>query len=161
MNDALRSDDEGPTSIPKYGTTSAPESLSKVLNHPQLHAQIREIAQNEARRIYALEIDKSFLKSAKGALLGAFQNAFESASDGIKEASLHFVESELADSALHGVPEVILDRNIEKWAQSQFFINVFARRALISMHFLRPVAKCSSEKVEKESEKVEETKKIA
>lgn len=33
LRDALRSDEEGPPSVPKHGTTSAPESFSQFSNH--------------------------------------------------------------------------------------------------------------------------------
>lgn len=70
-DDALRPDDEGPSSIPKHGTSPASEFHSYFLKNPQLQAQIEKIAQEKARHIYALKMDSSLLRAAKYALLDA------------------------------------------------------------------------------------------
>lgn len=78
LEDFLRSDDEGPPSILEYGTTPALESVSQFLNDLRPRTQIREIAQEEARRICAPKTDNSFLKAAEDELSDAFQIGFES-----------------------------------------------------------------------------------
>lgn len=67
LHDALKSEEEDFPTIPEYGKTPAADSLSQIANHPQLPTQIRDIALEKARCIYALEIGKSFLEAAKDA----------------------------------------------------------------------------------------------
>lgn len=64
---ALSSEEDDPPSILEHSTTILPDSFTKSLNHPQLLAQIREIVQKKASRIYALEMDKYLLKAAEDA----------------------------------------------------------------------------------------------
>lgn len=113
---ALGSEGEGPPSVLEQSTTPALDFLSQFLHHPRLRAQIKKIAQEEARRIYALEMNKSLLKAAEDAFSDTFRIGFKSANDGlkIKNASIHFVKSMLADLALKEALNDILDRNIEK-----------------------------------------------
>lgn len=160
LDDALRSDEKGPTSIPDHDTTPAPESLSQLLNHSQLHAQIREIAQEEASHNNAVEMDKYFEKAAKDALSDPFQIVFELANDGLKIAFFGFVESFLTNSALKEALDDIIDKNIYKRASISFFMYLSACRALTTAHFVRPVANFIRENVEEQDEKVEETKTI-
>lgn len=54
----------------------------------------------------------------------------------------------------------MLDRNIDKTAQSSSFMDVFARRALFSQ-FMRPFAKFILENIEEEAGKIRESKKVA
>lgn len=158
LEDTLRSDEEGFPSILEHGTTPAPLSLSKFLNHPQRLSQIRVIAKKEVRRFYALEKKKFFLKAVKDALPDVFQICFDYANDGLNNASFRFVVSLLTHLALKEALEDILDSNIEESAQSSSLPDVFARKALISTHFVRTVAKFICEKFEEQSGKVEEPK---
>lgn len=114
MDDALRSEDEDHPSIPAQSATAVPDSFSQFPNHPQLCTQIRELTQEEATGVYALEVDKSLLKAAKAALSNAFRIDFESTNDGLKNTPFRFVECVLANIALKGTLDDILDRNIEK-----------------------------------------------
>lgn len=45
-----------------------PPSLPELLDHPLLRTSIRQTAQDDARRIYTLEMDKSLIKGAEKAL---------------------------------------------------------------------------------------------
>lgn len=103
----------------------------------------------------------SYLKAKEDALSNEFEIGFKSAYENLKNASFRLVESVLTNLALKGTLEAVQHRNIEKFAHFLYFINVFARRALTSKHFVRPVAKFIREKVSEKSGKVEEAKKIA
>lgn len=72
LDDAWRFERESSPSIPEGCTISAPNSFPQPQNHPQLCAQIREIAQEEAKCIFTPEIDKSLLKAAEDALFDTF-----------------------------------------------------------------------------------------
>lgn len=72
LDDALRSEDEGPSSTPEKRTIPAPDSFSKFLNYPRLRAQIREIAHENTRRIYVHEMDMSLLNAVEDAISDAF-----------------------------------------------------------------------------------------
>lgn len=107
------------------------------------------------------QMKKYFLKTAEEAPLDACQICFESASHGLKEASFRLVESMLMNIALKKGLDSILERNIEKWAQSSFFMNEFACRALASTTFVRPVVNFICNKGEEQFGKVEGVRKIA
>lgn len=89
MDDVIGSNVEEPPSISKQTKTPALESLLQSLNNPKRYAQIREIAQEEARCIYAFEMDKPLLKAAKYTTVNAFQTVFESVNDRLKNKSIH------------------------------------------------------------------------
>lgn len=91
LDDTLRLEDDGPTSILEQKTTAAPDSRSQFLNYPQLHAKIRDIAQEKERHIYTIKMDNVLPKVAENALSDTFQTGFESANDGPKNKLLHFV----------------------------------------------------------------------
>lgn len=72
---ALKSDNEGPPSTPTQTTTPAPDVLQTIpelLNHERLGASIRNIAQEEARRIYEFKLGKSLIKAAEDSLYYEF-----------------------------------------------------------------------------------------
>lgn len=106
-------------------------------------------------------MDKSFLKAAEDALLDAFQNGFESAFNGLKNATFRVVESVLTDFAPKGALDDTLDKNIKKCVQASSFMGALARRTLISTNFVCKVAKFIREKSEMQTGKIEEIKKIA
>lgn len=67
---------EGAFGFDKWGSLSIPENSNapvlmiplQVLKHPQFHAEIRQIAQEEAERIFALEAITSLIKAVPEAL---------------------------------------------------------------------------------------------
>lgn len=77
LDDALWSEDEDPPFISEHGTKFLSVALSQFLNHPKFRAQIREIAQEEAMRIFALKKGKSFYKAAEDTLLDTRQICFK------------------------------------------------------------------------------------
>lgn len=88
------------------------------MNHPQLCAEIREILQEEARRLYALILDKYRVKAAEDTLLDVFRTDFEIANIGLKNACCSFVENLLTKLAVKEAIDGVLDRNVEKLIQS-------------------------------------------
>lgn len=84
---ALSSDAEGPPSIPEYGKSLPPESISQFFNDPQLRSGIGQIARKVARLICALEMDKGHHQAAEDGFLELFQIVFESANGGFKNTS--------------------------------------------------------------------------
>lgn len=87
-DDNLWSEHKGSPSIPENTTTFAPDPLSQFLNHPRHRAQIKGIAQEEARQNYAHEMEISLLNAAEEALTDAFQTGFKSANKALKECTL-------------------------------------------------------------------------
>lgn len=156
LHDALGLNNEQTLSIAKHGAASVLEAPLQLLSHPQLRTETQKIAQREAWRVCALEMDTFFMKDAKGALLDAFQVGFESSEERLKNVSLKIVERALTDLALKGALDDILDCNIEKWGQSSFFMDVFARSAFTSPRFEWPVSKFIRRKVGKHAVKIEE-----
>lgn len=80
--DALELGGEGHSSSTANSTRPAPNVLQsppKLCNPPNLCASIRSIKQEEARRTYAFEVDKSLVKFAKDALSYVFQGGYEEA----------------------------------------------------------------------------------
>lgn len=59
-------------------------------------------------------MDKPILEAATNAISNAFQIDFEFENDRLKDTSFQFVECVLADTALKGALNDILDRNIEE-----------------------------------------------
>lgn len=72
------------------------------------------------RCIYAPKTDYFFWKAAKDALLDKFQIGFKFATDEVKKAFFRSVKGVLAVLALMEIFDDIIDRNIEKLAQSSF-----------------------------------------
>lgn len=99
------------------------------------------MAQEEAERIYTSRVQGPMTKAAEKALSDAFQVVFESAKNGLKNASYHFLKSILTEMAQNGGLDDVFDRNIERWTQSSTFMDAFTRRTLTSSRFVRPVAK--------------------
>lgn len=64
LDAALTFDIKSSPSIPQNSTTPAPDMPLQFENHPQIRTEIRQIVQEKARRIYALKMDKYFLKAA-------------------------------------------------------------------------------------------------
>lgn len=64
LDDVVLFDEDASPSSPEEISTLAPDSLLQFFNQLQLHAQMREIAQENVRRIYALEMSYSILKAA-------------------------------------------------------------------------------------------------
>lgn len=70
------------------------------------------------------------MEAAEETLLDAFQISFNSVEIKLKNTSFCYVKTFLTDFALTGILDYIIDRNVKKWAQSSFLMDVFTRRAL-------------------------------
>lgn len=92
-------------------------------------------------------MDKYMLKAAPDALSNAFQIDFESANDALKKSYSHFAESMFTALALKPALDDKLDRNIEKWAQTTAFVDLFARKRPASAQFVRQVTKFADRKL--------------
>lgn len=122
LDNALRSDDESPLSIPEHDTTAEPVFQPQFLYNPQLSSRIREIMQKKVRRMIVLGMERLFLKAAEYALPSAFKIGPESVKDKLKNAFSGFVESVLTNFAFKGALDDMLDRNIKKWTHFSTFI---------------------------------------
>lgn len=86
-------------------------------------------------------MDKIVLKSAEDALSNILQIGFVFVNDGLKNASLLFVESLQNNLALEEALNDIHERNVVESAHFLTFMDVFALTILISTHFVRPLQK--------------------
>lgn len=96
-------------------TPDVAPTLTERFNFPNLRVCIRQIAQEEARRIYALEMDKPLIKDEEDALFNAFLNGFGEAGDGLKNASLYYVLKVLTEETHIGILDVMFQRIFEKY----------------------------------------------
>lgn len=56
-------------------------------------------------------------------------------------------------------PSAVIERNVDSWTQSSSFMDAFARRALRSSRFVRPVAKFIRRSVEQQADEIEQERK--
>lgn len=101
---------------------------------------MRQLAQEAIKLVYTSTIREAVPEAAEEALSYAYQIGFESANNELKTASLHFVECDLLEMAQNGAFDEVLDRTIGHWTQASTFMGAFARHALNSSQFARPVA---------------------
>lgn len=87
---ALDSDTKHLPSIPDHDTAYVLNMSLQCLFYPKLHAEIIQIAQEEARRLRLLEMD-ALIKLCGEALLNALHINFESATVGLKKVSSRFL----------------------------------------------------------------------
>lgn len=79
------------------------------------------------------------MKAAEEALLITIQIDFGPANGELENASSLLVKRVLAELSLKKALDDVLYSNIENWAHSSSFIDVFSLKALSSTHFKHPV----------------------
>lgn len=70
----------------EHGTNPLSKSFFQFANNRNLHAEIGQIMQEQARYSYVLEVDKGFLEDAEDTMWDALQICFGSKNDGLKNA---------------------------------------------------------------------------
>lgn len=160
FDDAVLPEKKGAPCIPEHGTKLAQNFLSQFVNHLQLRAYIKEIAQEKATRINAVENDRPLLEAAEDAHLSVIQICFEFPNDRPKKASFYFEKSVQTNVAIKGALDNRKERIIEKCVQSSYFMDAFSPRSLIYTHIVLPDAKCILQNVLEQSIKNGETKKV-
>lgn len=78
---------------------------------------------------------------AEQALSDALQISYKSANARLANTLYQFVESVLTQMTHKGAKDELFDICIERWTQSSTFRDAFAKHALTSLRFVRPVAK--------------------
>lgn len=137
----LNSDNDDLLSIPVFETAFALKSISHVLNHLHLRFALGQIAQEEARRICALEVDNKLLEAPEAALSKAVKFGFESANEAPKNEPFRFVESQLTGPMHKGVLDERFERNWGNWWEQSTLSNIFSVWALNSSRFVGPDVK--------------------
>lgn len=141
---ALEPEDEGTPSNPTHWTTPVPDvsqSFSELLNCPYLSGSIRHIAQEETRRSYAFEMDKSLIKVAEDAFSCVLQSGYEEVNDFLDNESFNFIEKVLTKMIHRDTLDDMFECSIVKWTKTSAFLDAFASHALISSWSVRLVAK--------------------
>lgn len=93
LKSVLRSKDEGPLCRPMQWTTTAPDvpqTPQKLWNNPNLLASIQCLAQEEARCMRFLKMEKFFFKIIKDVLYYALKAGYEEMNASLKKASFFF-----------------------------------------------------------------------
>lgn len=104
-------------------------SFFQISNHPNLRAQVRKMAQKEARCLWALEMILSFLKAEKGVLLDACQISLKLEHERPRNACFHFVESVPSEMKLKKASNNLSDKFVEIKVHASTFIDISARWA--------------------------------
>lgn len=121
---------------------------------------MREIAQEEVRRNYELEMNEFFLNASEEALPEAFQIRFECANDGLKNAKFCFVQNPYRHSAQESIGQHTTQKS-RKFCSDLIFMDAFVCRVLTPTQFVLPGTKLVGSKFEERAVKEEETKKTA
>lgn len=158
---ALEAKDDGPSSLPvqRQGPTpEPPRSISKHFYHAELCKMVRQMAQEEAERIYTRKLRARIPKVAEAALLDALQIGFASTNDVSKTAPLYFVEQIIVEMAQKRALGESFESSVECQTQPSTFINAFARRALVSFSSVYPVAKSIRKNLEVKTDVINDEK---
>lgn len=115
LDEALESEHEGPPyPSARQPPQPAPGSVPDLLGSPELRAVMRMMAQEEAERIYASQMTESLHHAAEEALSDVFQTGFDSAKDGLKPSSHHFIEAVFTELMHKGSLDELFDLNIDR-----------------------------------------------
>lgn len=160
LDQALESEYEGPLSpSERQPPQPAPCSVPDLLGSQDFRAVICLMAQEKAERIYANRMSESLYMAAEEALSDAFQTGLDSANEGLKTSSYHFMEAVFIELMQKVSLDELFNRNIDRWTQSTTFMDAFVARALALPRLVRPVASFIRKNMRAESEKkITETK---
>lgn len=139
---ALESHSESPPPKPATGQFPTPVgnlSTSSPLITTELKEQMREMAIQEAKQIFANQAGLSIQKLAEDARSDLSFGIFEEPNTGLKNASYLVLKGVLTETATMGSLDRF-DRNLKHWKQSPSSMDVFHQRALKSPNFVRPGA---------------------
>lgn len=88
---------------------------------------MRQIAQREARYLLALKMAKSFLKAGEEAHSNEFHIKLHYESDRLRNGTFRITEIVRANLSRKGLQDDIYDRNVRKWAQLLYYMNIPAQ----------------------------------
>lgn len=156
---ALESDDEIHHIPPVHGDrpTSAPAlPVSNPHTSAELYAAVRQMAREEAERLYECRVEQSMRKATQDALSDRFMAGIDSQKSRIKNSSYVFIETVLTEIVDNESLDDLFKRNVKPWTQSSTFMDAFARRVLTSSRFVCSVAKFIHRSVEHQAEEIKQ-----
>lgn len=88
-------------------------SFTELITSGKLRKVMRQLAREEAERIYASRVQSSLTKATEEVLSDAFQAGFESLNRELKNTYYIFIDTMLTEMAYNGSLDDLLGRSIE------------------------------------------------